>query len=107
MPYALYLGFKGIVSEIGAEKYKKLAKRFLDMGNQMENVGQRIEEIKDSLLTIDEKFEKSKKAEEKMKDKMKRTTDRTLLETQVSRIEATAKELVEASNDYTSLVKKR
>ena len=36
-------------------------------------------------MTINEIFEESKKAEEKMKDKMKRTTDRTPLETQVSR----------------------
>lgn len=106
MPVALYLGFKEIVSRVGSEKYKKLAKKFIEIGNQMEMVGAHLEEIESSLTKIDGQFEKSKSAEEKLSAKIKQTITAEDLETQISRVETTARELVDVCDDYLGLIKK-
>ena len=105
MPAGVYLTM-GLLSEIRDNaKYKELSNKFLDMGTQMEMVGARLDTITNALEIIDEKFERSKKAEDKLLFKQKKHTDINLTKKQVAKVESTAKELIEACDVSLGLVK--
>jgi hypothetical protein len=102
VPFFLYNTLNGVAKVQKSDKYETLAQKFITIGAQMEMVSARIKEIINALQIIDQKFEKSKAAEEKLNFRLNQGM--SLLDKQATRIEGTAKELISACSHYLALV---
>merc|ERR1719233_1880777 len=105
MPLAIYTTIMKLSDIRDNTKYKELSTKFFEMGTQMAMIGARLDTIANSLEIIDDKFEKSKKAEDKLLFKQKKKANPEFLKKQVLKVESTGKGLIEACDVYLGLVK--